>query len=1100
MDSSPIVECGDGPVTSVFFGDEMLDANDVLQFALHTNAGNSLGTVISLNFNPTFGFDPSSMSYGMFYYISAIVGDNDGNGNVDQSDPCLSVAAGTPVVFLELPTAVLSGGGTICENEVADLTVHFTGEGPWTFEYQINGAAQAALTTSFNPYTLPVSQGGVYTLSGVSDANCTGLASGSAIVTVVGSPIVSNISVQCSPTNTDYTVEFTINGGNPATYSVSPPNGTINGNVFTSDPIPTGNGYSFTVTDDNDCDPAVVAQGIVLCDCETQAGAMDPTLIEVNDCNNGPAIGIYDNTTQLLDADDNLVFVLHTNPGINISNILAQNSVPEFTFNSATMAYGTTYYISAVVGNDNGAGGVDFNDPCMDVSPGTPVIFNASPIIVSILNSTVCPGEPISIFPWVQGGTAPYIYLWTGPGGWTSTEPSPVLPQVEGNYTVVVTDVNGCSFTAEFILEIPEPVVCDIQVDGELSCANPEVSIILNCSGGEPPYSYTWQGSPNFIITQPGTYSITITDGSGCTYLESVTVVENQEECGPIKGMIAEDIDGACLFDAADQPLANWMVKATNGNDEFFGFTNANGEYEIFVLPGTYAVEVVLPPNGYWASCQPFISVTLDDAADVDTANFALEKLVDCPLLEVDISTPFLRRCFDNTYYVNYCNLGTTVAADAFIEISLDPLISVTGASIPFSGPVNGVYTFEIGDVPVGECGGFSVYTFTSCEAILGQTLCAEAHIYPDTICTSNPNWSGASIQITSECTADSIVFTIQNIGSGDMTVPAGFIVVEDGVMLMSGPQNFQLQAGETLSFSFPANGSTWALLADQVEGHPGNSSPLLAVEGCGTNSLGTFSTGFALQFPEDDADPCLSIDCQVVIGSYDPNDKNGYPIGYGDEHLIEPGQELDYHIRFQNTGTDTAFKVVIQDVIAPELDLATLRPGASSHPYQLDIHNDTLLFIFENILLPDSNVNEPGSHGFVKFRIGQKAGLALGTTIENKAAIYFDFNDPVITNTTIHKLGERFMVNATREPFLPKIDWAVFPNPFSDETTFLVHGADFQTLEIEMYDLTGRFIQKQKVQNGQANIKRGSLSPGLYFYKINVNGVTAGQGKLAVE
>ncbi|MCB0519705.1 MAG: T9SS type A sorting domain-containing protein [Lewinellaceae bacterium] len=1105
MSGLPYQVCGQNVVTVPATIGAVVDPDDVLQYALHTNAGSSLGTIISLNSTPTFSFVPP-MGYGTAYYISAIVGNDDGSGNVDQNDPCLSVAAGTSVTFYGgLPTATLSGGGTICQGEIAALTINLTGESPWQVELQLNGSLQPPITVFNNPFSYSVTAPGVYSLGIVVDVNgCTGTTSGSAVVTAVAAPLISNIMVDCGPNNADYTVMFTILGGDPASYSVNPPLGNLSGNVFTSIPFPSGIGYSFEVDDANGCGPTQVAGPAVICDCATQVGTMDPTPIQINDCNQGPAVAIYDNTNEVLDPNDNLGFVLHTNPGVALGTILQTNTLPEFTFDPATMTYGTTYYISALVGNDDGQGGVSILDPCLDVAAGTPVIFNAVPLTISIAPLLFCPGEPIAISILAAGGNPPYTYLWTGPNGWTSTDPNPVLPQVSGIYTVTVTDANLCSTTANFTLAIPTPIVCDLQTDGELSCANPEVNLSFSCTGGVPPYSYQWSNGifgPNGTLTQPGTYSITIVDANGCSSVESVDVTVSQDECGLIRGKVVEDIDGACLFDAGDQPLGNWMVKATDGSNDFFGLTNADGEYEIFVLPGTYEVEVILPPNGYWASCQAPITAVLVDATDVDTADFALDKLVDCPLLEVDISTPFLRRCFSNNYYVNYCNLGTTAAADAYIEINFDPFILVTGASIPFSGPVNNVYTFEIGDISVGECGNFTIQSTTSCAAALGQTLCAEAHIFPDTICSPpSPTWSGATIQITSECTADSIIFSLQNIGTGDMTAPSNFIVVEDGVMLMNGPQDFQLQTGETLSFSFPANGSTYVLWAEQVAGNPGLSSPLVAVEGCGTNNLGTFSTGFVTQFPENDADPFLSIDCHEVIGSYDPNDKNGFPKGYGEEHLIEAGQELDYHIRFQNTGTDTAFKVVVQDVIAPELDLSTLRPGAANHPYQLDIHNDTLVFIFENILLPDSNVNEPGSHGFVKFRIGQKAGLPLGTTIENEAAIYFDFNDPVVTNTTVHKLGDHFITTPSREVSLPSISWSVFPNPFSDEATFLVTGAEFQAVELSLYDLTGRFIQQQKVVGGMAKVKKGSLSPGLYFYKITVEGVMAGQGKLAVE
>ncbi|MEM9824801.1 MAG: T9SS type A sorting domain-containing protein, partial [Bacteroidota bacterium] len=113
-----------------------------------------------------------------------------------------------------------------------------------------------------------------------------------------------------------------------------------------------------------------------------------------------------------------------------------------------------------------------------------------------------------------------------------------------------------------------------------------------------------------------------------------------------------------------------------------------------------------------------------------------------------------------------------------------------------------------------------------------------------------------------------------------------------------------------------------------------------------------------------------------------------------------------------QNTGTDTAFNVVIRDAISEYLNPNSIRPGASSHPYTWGIAEDDVLFFnFENIMLPDSNINEPASHGFVKFKIKQELDNLPGTLIENSAGIYFDFNAPVITNTSVHQIEERFFL-----------------------------------------------------------------------------------------
>ena len=114
--------------------------------------------------------------------------------------------------------------------------------------------------------------------------------------------------------------------------------------------------------------------------------------------------------------------------------------------------------------------------------------------------------------------------------------------------------------------------------------------------------------------------------------------------------------------------------------------------------------------------------------------------------------------------------------------------------------------------------------------------------------------------------------------------------------------------------------------------------------------------------------------------------------------------------IRFQNTGTDTAYRVVVLDTLSTYLDIETIRLGMSSHNYRFFVDGNedfqVLRFEFENINLPDSTTDEPASNGFIKFKINQKANNAIGTLIKNSAAIYFDFNSPIITNVIFNKVA----------------------------------------------------------------------------------------------
>lgn len=141
----------------------------------------------------------------------------------------------------------------------------------------------------------------------------------------------------------------------------------------------------------------------------------------------------------------------------------------------------------------------------------------------------------------------------------------------------------------------------------------------------------------------------------------------------------------------------------------------------------------------------------------------------------------------------------------------------------------------------------------------------------------------------------------------------------------------------------------------------------------------------------------------RIVQCSYDPNDKQVFPEGYNEEHWVQNDTILEYMIRFQNTGNAPAQNIWIRDSLDINLDLNSFEFIASSHSVatSIDPENRELLFFFEDIMLPDSVNNEPDSHGFVRFSIQSDSNTPLLTEINNTAHIFFDNNDPIITNTT---------------------------------------------------------------------------------------------------
>ncbi|MFM7900850.1 MAG: hypothetical protein ACKPAD_02590, partial [Bacteroidota bacterium] len=175
-------------------------------------------------------------------------------------------------------------------------------------------------------------------------------------------------------------------------------------------------------------------------------------------------------------------------------------------------------------------------------------------------------------------------------------------------------------------------------------------------------------------------------------------------------------------------------------------------------------------------------------------------------------------------------------------------------------------------------------------------------------------------------------------------------------------------------------------------------------------------------------------------------------PDGNWNIAAVSSGLELEYTINFQNTGTDTAFTVVITDTISPLLDLSSMEILSSSHPVNVDMMNRKVFFRFYNINLPDSNVNEPLSHGNVRYRIRPLTNCLVGDEILNTAYIYFDFNQPIITNTTQNSV---VLTSGVEELNKPKFN--LFPNPTKDGWLNVQSSEPMQ--QIWVHDISGRQI-----------------------------------------
>ncbi len=212
----------------------------------------------------------------------------------------------------------------------------------------------------------------------------------------------------------------------------------------------------------------------------------------------------------------------------------------------------------------------------------------------------------------------------------------------------------------------------------------------------------------------------------------------------------------------------------------------------------------------------------------------------------------------------------------------------------------------------------------------------------------------------------------------------------------------------------------------------------------------------------------------QIVVGSYDPNDKTcleGTTIA-----PTEVGNYVHYVIRFENTGTFPAENIVVKDMIdLDKFDLATLIPLKGSHDFYTRINGNKVEFIFENINL---DFNDATNDGYVVFKIKTLPSLVLGDTFTNNANIYFDYNFPITTNTYTTTVA-----TLSTQDFDFGTYFTLYPNPAKDVLNIQTK-QDLEVNSIEIYNQLGQIVMA--TTNVINSVDVANLASGTYFVKVN--------------
>ncbi len=260
--------------------------------------------------------------------------------------------------------------------------------------------------------------------------------------------------------------------------------------------------------------------------------------------------------------------------------------------------------------------------------------------------------------------------------------------------------------------------------------------------------------------------------------------------------------------------------------------------------------------------------------------------------------------------------------------------------------------------------------------------------------------------------------------------------------------------------------------------------SVAIGTEVCTTANIGPSNGDL---FPADNT----RLRCATVVGSYDPNDKQAEPATQITPAEIAGREPVIYTVRFQNTGTFPANFIRITDTLSEFVDPATFQLLSASHPCTWTMrHAGEIAFDFPNIELPPVTTDEPGSHGFVQYSVQARQDLPLGIPVRNTAHIFFDYNSPVVTNTTETVVS---LVDAVQDA--TDLVISIFPNPAVDFARLELPVAGLLTVT----DVLGRLIRQNQVTAGLTEIDVRTWPAGTYRLRFE-DGKKRMEGKVVVQ
>jgi uncharacterized repeat protein (TIGR01451 family) len=663
----------------------------------------------------------------------------------------------------------------------------------------------------------------------------------------------------------------------------------------------------------------------------------------------------------------------------------------------------------------------------------------------------------------VSGGVAPYTFAFNG----LTYLPINVFTDLSpGMYTIQVRDANGCTCTST--VSIPNNGF-SVTLGSTLDI--PVSTFMANVSGGVAPFTYQWSYNgvaisgaiSQSINTQNlcGQFSVLVTDANGLFATANAT---------PGCFSISANNDTFSVY-PSNIATATSSVSVLS-NDFFNGLPVNSPTNNVTLTPLTIPVGFMINANGT-------ISVLSGTPSGIYTLGYQICQNTNpnnCSTAIVIITIPsngiILKAFIDSNNNSIQDNGETNFTQGQF------------GYELNSSGVINHI-TSSNGEFLINESNATNSYNLSYSINPAGA-----AQYSLSTPSYNNVHVSGSGVTIynfpITEIPFTDLAVYVYNYGapprpgftyvnqinyrnSGNQTIASGTVTFVNNnivaITTISQTGTIPTVTGFTYDFTNLLPGeSRYINVTMQVP-----TIPTVTLGQLLTNSVSTTIPSGDINIANNNS----SIS-QIIVGSYDPNDKVESHGGKIVHSAFTTNDYLTYTIQFENTGTANAENVRVNDMLDAKLDETSIKMVDASYSYILNRVGNTLNWNFNGIELI------PNGKGSLTFQIKPKSGYVVGDIIPNTASIFFDFNPAIVTNT----FNTEFVSALGISEFENK-EFVVYPNPTNGIVVVSLKNNSDIIDSIIVNDVLGKTIFSRKINSFSSEIDLSNVSKGIYFIKI---------------